>query len=59
MPSLIVVCVLMCSGERDAVNLLAYDELQQHGVANVFDTVEQDGFCSGTESESEGEEEDA
>ena len=47
----------VCSEERDAVNLLAYDELQPHGVANVFHTVEQDGFCSGTESESESEEE--
>ncbi len=47
------------SEERDAVNLLAYDELQQHGVANVFHTAEQDGFCSETESESEGEEEGA
>ncbi len=45
----------MCSEEKDTVNLLAYDELQQHGVANVFHTVEQDGFCSATESESEEE----
>ena len=34
------------SAERDASALLAYDELRGFGVANVFDTVEQDGFCS-------------
>ena len=38
-----------CSEE----NLRAYDELRQYGVANVFHTVEQPGFCSETESGSE------
>lgn len=41
------------SDERDACDLLAYDELRQHAVANVFQTVEQSGFCSDTESESD------
>jgi hypothetical protein len=40
------------SDERDASNLLAYDELRQYGVTNVFDTAEQAGFCSESESES-------
>ena len=34
-------------------NLLAIAELQHLGVANVLQTVEQDGFCSDTESEGE------
>ena len=34
-------------------NLLALAELQHLGVANVLQTVEQDGFCSETESEGE------
>lgn len=40
------------SVERDASDLLAYDELRGLGVGNVFKTVEQDGFCSDTESDS-------
>ena len=40
------------SDERDASNLLAYDELRQYGVANVFDTAEQAGFCSESEADS-------
>ena len=39
------------SVERDASDLLAYDELRGLGVGNVFKTVEQDGFCSDTESD--------
>ena len=35
-------------------DLLAYDELRQFGVSNVFEIVEQDGFCSDTSSDSEG-----
>jgi len=34
-------------------NLLAIAELQHLGVANVLQTVEQDGFCSDTSSEGE------
>ena len=34
-------------------DLLAYDELRQFGVSNVFETVEQGGFCSDTSSDSE------
>ena len=37
---------------RDASNLLAYDELRQYGVATVFNTAEQAGFCSESESDS-------
>jgi hypothetical protein len=33
-------------------NLRAYDELRQYGVANVFNTAEQGGFCSDTDSDS-------
>ena len=40
------------SDERNASDLLAYDELRQYGVANVFDTAEQAGFCSESESDS-------
>lgn len=43
----------VCSEERESCNLRAYDELRQYGVANVFNTVEQPGFCSETESGSE------
>jgi hypothetical protein len=45
----------VCPAERDACNLLAYDELRELGVAAVFRTAEQPGFCSDTGSESEGE----
>jgi hypothetical protein len=34
-------------------DVLAYDELRQYGVENVFMTVEQSGFCSDTSSDSE------
>ena len=40
------------SDERDASDLLAYDELRQYGVATVFNTAEQAGFCSESESDS-------
>ncbi len=45
----------VCPAERDACNLLAYDELRELGVAAVFRTAEQPGFCSDTGSEGEGE----
>ena len=44
---------VLCSEERGSRSLLAYDELRQHGVANVFHTAEQPGFCSDTDSESQ------
>ena len=44
---------VLCSEERVSRSLLAYDELRQHGVANVFHTAEQPGFCSDTDSESQ------
>ena len=43
----------VCSEERESCNLRAYDELRGYGVANVFNTAEQPGFCSESESESD------
>jgi hypothetical protein len=50
--------LLPLSDERDASDVLAYHELRELGVENVFSTVMQDGFCSdsGSGSVSEGSE---
>ena len=42
----------MCCCWPEHRDLLAYDELRQYGLSNVFKTVEQSGFCSDTSSDS-------
>ena len=47
---------MWCSEGRDASDVFAYDELREYGVSNVFETVEQGGFCSDSESDIVSEE---